>query len=46
MCEKVGSLEEKSLPPGRDLCEMGAQVVPDARAGEIMMFYFCNVCTQ
>ena len=38
MCEKIVSLEEKSLPPRRDLCEMGAQAVPDARAGDIMAF--------
>ena len=40
MCGKIRSLEEKSLPPGRHLCEMGAQAVPDARAGEMMAFYF------
>ena len=34
--QKIRLLEEKSLPPERDLHKMGAQVVPDARAGEIM----------
>ena len=36
MCGKIRSLEEKSLPPGRDLYEMGAQAVPDVWAGELM----------
>ena len=38
MCEKIGSLEEKYPPPGKDLCEMGAQAVPDAQAEGIMPF--------
>ena len=35
---EIMSLEENSLPSGRDLHEMGAQVVADAQAGEIMPF--------
>ena len=33
---EIRSSEKESLPSGRDLHEMGAQVVADARAGEIM----------
>ena len=40
VCGKIRSLEEKSLPSGRDLHEMGAQVVPDAQAKEIMTFFY------
>ena len=43
MCGKIRSLEEKSLPPVRDLHEMGAQVVPDAREEDpVLCFYFHN----
>ena len=38
MCREIRSLEEKSHPSGRDLYKMGAQVVPDARAGDILTF--------
>ena len=38
MCEEIRSSEEKSLPFERDLHEMGAQVVADAQAKEIMPF--------
>ena len=39
VCGEFRSLEDKSLPPARDLCEMGAQAVPDAQAKEIMTFF-------
>ena len=38
VCGEIRSSEEKSLPSGRDLHEMGVQVVADAQAGEIMTF--------
>ena len=42
VCEEIRSSEEKSLPSGRDLHEMGVQVVADAQAKENMKFYFHN----
>ena len=45
VCGEIKSLEEKSLPPGRDRREMGAQVVADAQAKEIMTF-FTSVAIQ
>ena len=38
VCGEIRSLEENSLPSGRDLHEMGVRVVADAQAKEIMTF--------
>ena len=38
VCGKIRSIEDKSLPPRRDLHEMGAQVVADAQEKEIKTF--------
>ena len=38
VCGEIRSSEEKSLPSGRDLHEMGLQVVADAQAKKIMTF--------
>ena len=38
VCGEIRSLEEKSLPSGRDLHEMGVQMVSDARAWDSMVF--------
>ena len=38
VCGEIMSSEKKSLPSGRDLREIGVQVVPDAQAGDIMTF--------
>ena len=40
VCGEIRSSEENSLPSGRDLHEMGVQVVADAQAGEIMTFFY------
>ena len=38
VCREIRSSEEKSLPSGRDLHEMGVQMVSDARAWDSMVF--------
>ena len=38
VCGEIMSSEEKSFPYGRDLHDMGVQMVSDAQAGEIMVF--------
>ena len=38
VCGEIRSSEEKSLPSGRDLHEMGVQMVSDARAWDSMVF--------
>ena len=38
VCGEIMSSEENSLPSGRDLHEMGVQVMPHARAWDIMVF--------
>ena len=45
VCAEIRSLKDKSLPPRRDVHEMGVQVVPDAQAREIMTF-FASVLTK